>query len=86
VPWFLSRAGWTTVTWDVEPDSYPDVAATPQGIVAHVLARVRPGSIIILHPWYPRRATSLASVPLLVDSLRAHGYRVTTVGELLGEP
>jgi peptidoglycan-N-acetylglucosamine deacetylase len=86
LPWYLWRADRTTVTWDVEPDSYPDVAATPEGIVAHVLQRVRPGSIILLHPWYRRRATSLAAVPGLVDSLQARGYRVTTVGKLLNDP
>jgi peptidoglycan-N-acetylglucosamine deacetylase len=83
LPWFLARTGRTTVTWDVEPDSYADVAATPERIVAHVLRRVRPGSIILLHPWYPSRATSLAAVPALIDSLHARGYRVGTVGALL---
>jgi hypothetical protein len=69
--------------WDVEPDSYPEVAASPERIVAHVLARVRPGSVVLLHPWYRARATSRAAVPLLLDSLRARGYQVTTVGGLL---
>jgi peptidoglycan-N-acetylglucosamine deacetylase len=86
LPLFLARTHRTSVTWDIEPDSYPGVAATPQGIVSYVLARVRPGSIILLHPWYRSRATSLAAVPLLVDSLHARGYRVATVGELIGEP
>jgi len=84
LPWFLARTGRTTVTWDVEPDSYPEVAATPDGIVRHVLDRVRPGSIILLHPWYPSRATSLAAVGPLLDSLHARGYEVGPVGELLG--
>jgi peptidoglycan/xylan/chitin deacetylase (PgdA/CDA1 family) len=83
LPWFLWRTGRTSVTWDAEPDSYADVAATADGIVAHVLQRVRPGSIVLLHPWYRSRATSLAAVPALVDSLHARGYRVVTVGELL---
>lgn len=83
LPWVAWRANRTTVTWDVEPDSYPSVAATPEGIVTHVLEHARPGSIILLHPWYPGRATSLAAVPPLVDSLHARGFRVTTVGDLL---
>ena len=83
LPWYLRSHDRTTVTWDVEPDSYPEVAATAEGIVAHVLERVQPGSIIILHPWYPSRRTSLAAIGPLVDSLQARGYRVTTVGELL---
>ena len=83
LPWYLHRTNRTTVMWDVEPDSYPDVAATSDGIVRHVLERVRPGSIILLHVWYPSRATSLAAVGPLIDSLHARGYRVGTVGQLL---
>ncbi|HKH92182.1 MAG TPA: polysaccharide deacetylase family protein [Gemmatimonadaceae bacterium] len=75
--------GRTTVMWSVEPDSYPDVAATPEGIVRHVLERARPGSIVILHPWYPSRRTSRAAIGPLVDSLHARGYRVVSVGRLL---
>ena len=83
LPWFLARTGRTTVTWDVEPDSYPAVAATAEGIVAHVLERARPGSIVLLHVMYPSRATSLAAVPGIVDGLTARGYELVTVSELL---
>jgi peptidoglycan/xylan/chitin deacetylase (PgdA/CDA1 family) len=48
-----------------------------------VLDRVRPGSIILLHPWYASRRTSRAAIGPLVDSLHARGYRVETVGTLL---
>lgn len=83
LPWYLSRTGRTTIMWDVEPDSYPEVAASPEGIVRHVLSRVGPGSIVLLHVWYPGRAASLAAVGPLVDSLHARGYRVVPVRELL---
>jgi peptidoglycan/xylan/chitin deacetylase (PgdA/CDA1 family) len=83
LPWYLARNGRTTVMWDVEPDSYAEVAATPAGIVNHVLARVTPGSIILLHPWYPSRATSLAAVGPLIDSLHARGYVVGPVRDLI---
>jgi peptidoglycan/xylan/chitin deacetylase (PgdA/CDA1 family) len=83
LPWYLSRTGRTTVTWNIEPDSWPEVAATPAGIVTHVLERVEPGSIILLHVWYPSRATSLAAVGPLIDSLHARGYQVGPVRDLL---
>jgi peptidoglycan-N-acetylglucosamine deacetylase len=83
LPRYLSSTGRTTVMWSIEPDSYRDVAATPAGIVRHVLDRVHPGSIIILHPWYPSRRTSREAIAPLVDSLHARGYRVETVGTLL---
>jgi peptidoglycan/xylan/chitin deacetylase (PgdA/CDA1 family) len=82
LPRYLASTGRTTVMWSIEPDSYSDVAATPEGIVRHVLDRVRPGSIILLHPWYPSRVTSRAAIGPLVDSLHARGYRVGTVGAL----
>lgn len=83
LPWHLSRTGRATIMWDIEPDSYREVAATPDGIVRHVLDRVRPGSIILLHVWYPSRATSLAAVGPLIDSLHARGYVVGTVRDLM---
>lgn len=84
LPRYLASTGRTTVMWSIEPDSYRDVAKTPEGIVRHVLDRVHPGSIIILHPWYPSRRTSRDAIGPLVDSLHARGYRVETVGTLLG--
>jgi peptidoglycan-N-acetylglucosamine deacetylase len=83
LPWYLWRTGRTSVTWDVEPDSYRKVAASAEGIAAHVAERARPGSIILLHPWYASRETSRAAVPLLIDALHTRGYRFVTVGELL---
>src|SRR5215218_6804862 len=86
LPRYLASTGRTTVMWSIEPDSYRDVAESPAGIVRHVLDRVRPGSIIILHPWYPARRTSRQAIGPLVDSLHARGYRVETVGALLASP
>ena len=83
LPWFLARTDRTTVMWSIEPDSYADVAANKEQIVRFVLSHVRPGSIIILHPWYPSRRTSLAAVGPMIDSLQAHGYRVASVREVL---
>lgn len=83
LPWFLSRTGRTSVTWDVEPDSYNEVASSSAAIVAHVVERVRPGSIILLHVWYASRQTSRAAVPMIIDELQKKGHRFVTVGELL---
>ena len=83
LPWVLARTNRVSVMWSVEPDSYPDVAATADGIVKYVLGRVHPGSIVILHVWYPSRATSLAAVAPLIDSLHIRGYEGVTVGRLL---
>lgn len=83
LPWFLSRTGRVSITWDVEPDSYPEVASDPALIVGHVLEHVRPGSIILLHVMYPSRDASLRAVGPLIDSLKGRGYTFATVSELL---
>lgn len=86
LPWLLARDRRTMVTWDVEPDSYADVASSPERIVAHVRERVRPGSIVLLHVMYASRRTSMDAVPALLRTLQADGYRFVTVDELLGSP
>jgi peptidoglycan-N-acetylglucosamine deacetylase len=68
---------------DVEPDSYPEIAADANKIVEHVRANVRPGSIIILHVMYPNRREWMKSVKMIVEGLRAEGYEFKTVSELL---
>ena len=82
LPWYLWRTGRTTVTWDIEPDSYPDVASSASSIVAHVGERVRPGSIILLHPWSRARRTSRSAVPDLIDEVEKQGFRFVTLSEL----
>ncbi len=83
LPWYLRTHHRTSITWDIEPDSYESVAATPQGILAHVVERVRPGSIILLHVWYKSRQTSREAVPLIIDALQSRGYRFVTISEML---
>ena len=83
LPYYLWRHGRKSITWDVEPDSYPEIAADQNKIVEHVLANTRPGSIIILHVMYPNRRESMKSVKMIVEGLRAEGYEFKTVSELL---
>jgi peptidoglycan/xylan/chitin deacetylase (PgdA/CDA1 family) len=82
LPRYLHETGRRTVLWDVEPESYPEVARSAEAIAAHVLERVRPGSIVLLHVMYPSREASRRAVPLIVGGLRARGYRFVTVQEL----
>ena len=83
LPWYLWRTGRTTVIWDIEPDSYPDVASSASSIVTHVGERVGPGSIILLHIWFPANRTSLDAVPDLIDEVEKQGFRFVTLSELL---
>jgi peptidoglycan-N-acetylglucosamine deacetylase len=83
LPRYLSDTYRTTVTWDVEPESYEEVAADPARITAHVLEKTRPGSIVILHVMYRSRETSRQALPAIIDGLHAKGFRFVTVSELL---
>ncbi|WP_330250765.1 polysaccharide deacetylase family protein [Nocardia sp. NBC_00565] len=81
LPKYLSDHDRTTVTWDVEPDS-GKVASTDE-IVAETVAKVRPGSIVLLHVWSDQGAASLAAIPRVVSELRSRGYSFVTVSNLI---
>lgn len=83
LPYYLSKTRRKSITWDVEPESYPDVAAIADKITEHVLSKTQPGSIIILHVMYPARSESLKAVPKIVQGLKSQGYSFKTVSELL---
>jgi peptidoglycan/xylan/chitin deacetylase (PgdA/CDA1 family) len=83
LPLYLSQHNRTTVTWDVEPESYSDIAGNAEAITAHVLQRVHPGSIILLHVMYKSGAESRRALPMIIEGLHSRGYRFVTVSELL---
>lgn len=74
--------GLATVLWNVDPSDYtlPGTGA----IVQRVLAQVRPGSIIISHDGGGPREQTLAAYPTIITGLRARGYRIVTIPQLLG--
>ncbi len=74
--------GLATVLWNVDPSDYtlPGVGAIEQ----RVLAQVRPGSIIISHDGGGPRGQTLAAYPAIIAALRARGYRIVTIPQLLG--
>jgi peptidoglycan/xylan/chitin deacetylase (PgdA/CDA1 family) len=74
--------GLATVLWNVDPSDYaqPGVGA----IERRVLAQVRPGSIVISHDGGGRRTETLDAYPAIIAALRARGYRIVTIPELLG--
>jgi chitin deacetylase len=85
LPYYLSKTNRKTITWDVEPESYPEIDASADKIADHVLSKTRPGSIIILHVMYPNRVESMKAVKKIVEGLKAQGYSFKTMSELLRE-
>ena len=76
-----------TSDWDEHPRK------TPQEIVDTVLDQLRimktkpqfRGSIILLHDGGGDRSVTVESLPVLIDALRAHGYKIVPVSALIGK-
>jgi chitin deacetylase len=83
LPYYLSQKSKKCITWDIEPDSYREIAGDAQKIVEHVLANAKPGSIILLHVMYANRRESLKAVSGIIAGLKNEGYEFKTVSELL---
>ncbi|MEW9524288.1 polysaccharide deacetylase family protein [Agrobacterium radiobacter] len=83
LPWYLSRHDRKTIMWDVEPESFPDVADDAVALASHVIEQTRNGSIIIMHVMYRSREVSRQALPLIIDGLRQRGFEFVTVAQLL---
>ena len=68
--------------WNVDPSDYTQPGVT--AIEQRVLAQVQPGSIIISHDGGGPRGQTLAAYPTIIAALRARGYRIETIPQLLG--
>ena len=81
--------GYLTVGLRIDPDDWrsPD-ASTPKRIVDTALDRLkdtnRPGQVILLHDSGGDRSRTVEALPGLIDALRAHGYKLVTIGDLAG--
>jgi cellulose synthase/poly-beta-1,6-N-acetylglucosamine synthase-like glycosyltransferase/peptidoglycan/xylan/chitin deacetylase (PgdA/CDA1 family)/spore germination protein YaaH len=81
--------GYLSVGLRIDPDDWyrPD-ASTPQRIVNVALTRLkdesRPGQVILLHDSGGDRSRTVEALPALIDALRAHGYKLVTIGDLAG--
>jgi len=77
-----SSLGLTTVEYDL-PSGDPDPRVSTRRLVDWVVGAARPGSIVVMHLNHPRFHTAEA-LPEIVAGLRARGFELVTVGELLG--
>lgn len=66
------------IMWDVDPQDWRRV--NQRKITGHTVARVQPGSIVLLH----ELAATTRALPGILEKLRADGYQFVTVSELLG--
>lgn len=83
LPWLLSRENRVTVTWNIYPESYDDVGKDAQNIANHIIEKVKPGSIILLHVMTKRKEECRKSLPIFIEKIKAQGYKFVTVSELI---
>jgi peptidoglycan/xylan/chitin deacetylase (PgdA/CDA1 family) len=77
----LRRLRLLMVLWSVDTGDYlrPGV----QAIVQRALEGAHPGAIVLLHDGGGDRSQTVAALPLIIHELRARGYRLVTVPQLL---
>lgn len=79
-PLAAERAGYRMISWDVEEDTSQ---TTPQGYARAITDRIRPGSIVLMHPMYANSQLVHEALPIIIGDLQARGYRLVTVSQLL---
>jgi peptidoglycan/xylan/chitin deacetylase (PgdA/CDA1 family) len=77
----LRRYRMLMVLWSVDTNDYRQPGASR--IIKSVLARAKPGAIILLHDAGGTRAETVAALPKIITRLRARGYKLVTVPRLL---
>jgi peptidoglycan-N-acetylglucosamine deacetylase len=75
-------AGLTTVEWDVDPRDWGTPGAGT--IFSRVVGSARSGSIVVMHDGGGPRGQTIQAVAAIIKRLRARGYELVTVSQLLG--
>jgi peptidoglycan/xylan/chitin deacetylase (PgdA/CDA1 family) len=71
------------VLWSVNPQDYERPGT--KAIVSRVMAMVKPGSIVLMHDGGGDRSQTLAALPVIVRKLRARGFHLVSVPQLLAD-
>jgi cellulose synthase/poly-beta-1,6-N-acetylglucosamine synthase-like glycosyltransferase/peptidoglycan/xylan/chitin deacetylase (PgdA/CDA1 family)/spore germination protein YaaH len=78
--------GYITVGDKIDPDDWrEDPRPTPEAITQSVMDQLGRGSIILLHDGGGNRANTVKALPMIIEGLRARGYQIVSVHELLGK-
>lgn len=85
----VSDAGMRLVTWDVSAKDW--IETDPDVLARNILAKVQPGSIILLHDGLDGnigadRSVVVEALPKILDGLQAKGFDVVRLDVLLGFP
>ncbi|HWG19813.1 MAG TPA: glycosyltransferase [Terracidiphilus sp.] len=90
----IQALGLTTIGNKIDTNDWDErVRKSPQEIAQSVLDQLNRmktspqfrGSVILLHDGGGERSVTVAALPVLIDTLRAHGYKIVQVSELMGK-
>lgn len=77
----LARREMLMVLWSVETDDWRRPGA--EAIVRATLDNAHPGAIVLFHDGGGDRSQTVAALPEVIEGLRAQGYELVTVPDLL---
>jgi peptidoglycan/xylan/chitin deacetylase (PgdA/CDA1 family) len=78
-----STIGYRPIFWSVESGDWR-FDSTAAGVTGRVLGGVQNGAIVVMHFESPRTADTIApAIPGILDALRARGYELVTISELI---
>ncbi len=82
------KLGYTIVGLHVDPGDWrrPGVQAIVDGTLTqiHSATAEYSGNVVLLHDGGGNRDQTVAALPLIIDQLRAEGYRLVSLGDLVG--
>ena len=90
----IQQDGYTIIGDKIDTDDWNEhPRKSPEEIRDSVLAQLKVmktapqfrGSIILLHDGGGDRSATVAALPMLIDALRAHGYKIVPVSALMGK-
>jgi peptidoglycan-N-acetylglucosamine deacetylase len=84
--------GYITVGNRIDPDDWsgnPSAEKISSYVLSHLppcrQENLRCGNIVLLHDGGGNRAETVRALPMIIDGIRAHGYEIAPVYELLGK-
>jgi peptidoglycan-N-acetylglucosamine deacetylase len=77
----LSQYKMLMVLWTVDTNDWQRPGV--QAIVHSVLKGARPGAIVLMHDGGGDRSQTVAALPIIIKDLRARGFRLVTVPQLI---
>ncbi len=92
--YLIQKMGYTIVGNKIDTGDWDErQRKTPQAITDDVLEQLQTmktkpqfrGSIILLHDGGGDRSVTVATLPVLIEGLRAHGYAIEQVSDLMGK-